>query len=473
MDDLRSGIRKRFERVSASLTERQRRLWAGAEADAIGYGGVAAVSDATGMAISTVRKGRDEVRAGSPTDGLVRDRREGGGRKRLEERDSKLPAALEKLVSPTTRGDPESPLRWTLKSTRELAAELTRQGHGVSSTKVGELLRASGYSLQGTSRTKDGKAHPDRDAQFEFIEKRVEEFLRRGLPVISVDAKKKESVGDFANQGREWQPKGKPVRVSVHSFFTEGLPRAIPYGVYDVAFNSGFVNVGTDHDTPTFAAHSIERWWNAVGCARYPNSKELFITADSGGSNSRQSHVWKARLQEFADRSRLTVHVSHFPPGTSKWNKVEHRLFSFISMNWRGIPLANYETVVSLISATTTRKGLTVRAELDEAKYALGLTINSLSTGHLKLRRDAFRGEWNYSLTPRSAAERKRQPPSKKPKVSFQARRERWGRIFLQQIQSGLSVSQFCREHGISRDSFNSTRRRQARPIRHRSKSDT
>ena len=467
--DLQQRIRRKFEQLVPALAERTRRLWAGAEADALGHGGVAAVAAATGMAISTVRKGRDEVRAGVTTSAVVRDRRAGAGRKRLEVKDPSLVPALEALVAPATRGDPESPLRWTSKSTKTLAAELTRKGHPLSGTKVAELLADSGYSLQGTSRVKEGESHPDRNGQFEFINSRTTEFLGRRVPVISVDTKKKELVGDYANRGREWQPKGKPVEVLTYDFADVSAPKAVPYGVYDVLNNNAFVNVGTDHDTPVFAVHSIERWWQLMGSARYPNAKELFITADSGGSNSRKSNVWKAQLQDLADRYQLTVHVSHYPPGTSKWNKIEHRLFSFITLNWRGRPLASYETVVSLIASTTTRKGLAVSAALDEAKYPLGVKVKRHELQTLHLERAAFHGEWNYCLRPHTEAQltASREAASKEVNpVSHAERNEKWMKLIREQLLSGMSNRRFCRERGINRNTFTGARRRLVGQIR-------
>jgi len=324
---------------------------------------------------------------------------------------------------------------------------------------------------------KEGQKHPDRNAQFEHINARSKEFISRNVPVISVDTKKKELVGEYANPGREWQPKGKAVEVLTYDFFEAlAAPKAIPYGVYDVAQNNAYVNVGTDHDTPVFAVHSIGRWWTLMGSLRYPTAKELFITADSGGSNHRKSNVWKAELQEMADRYSLTIHVSHFPPGTSKWNKIEHRLFSFISLNWRGRPLTTYQTVVSLIAGTTTQKGLKVSSELDEAKYPLGIQVERHVLRGLNLERNAFHGEWNYTLRPRtseqlaalaSGARLPRDP------ISQAERRARWMQLISQQLQSGLSNREFCRRRKINADSFISARRRIVGRIRARSKNDT
>jgi hypothetical protein len=413
------------------------------------------VARATGLAISTVRKGRDEVRS-CENSVVVRDRRPGGGRPRLEKKDPDLLRALDALVSPTTRGDPESPLRWTCKSVRVLSRELERTSHCASPSKVGQLLRKSGYSLQANVKAKEGSAHPDRDAQFKFINAKAEDFTSRGLPVISVDAKKKELVGEHANKGREWQPKGKAVEVLSHDFVDPASPPAIPYGIYDVAKNAGFVNVGIDHNTPTFAVRSIERWWQQMGCSRYPSAKELFITADAGGSNSSRAKLWKLKLQEVADRTGLIVHVSHFPPGTSKWNKIEHRLFSFISINWRGHPLTSYETLVQLIAGTRTAKGLTVSAELDASKYAIGVRASREAIEGLRLERNPFHGEWNYALFPRSAEQRAAALHAKPVdrRGSHAAARERWLKIFDQQRHSGLGHAAFCDANGINRSSY-------------------
>lgn len=456
-------VAKKFKALRSSLTERGRRLWAGTEADALGRGGVAWVAKATGMAISTVRKGRDEVRAEKAIE-VVRDRRSGAGRHRLEKKDPQVLAVLDSLVNPTTRGDPESPLRWTCKSARVLARELTSAGHAVGRDKIRQLLKAAGYSLMGNAKTKEEGNHPDRNAQFEFINARAQGFISRGLPVISVDAKKKELVGEYANHGREWQRKGEPVEVLTHDYCSnESHRKATPYGIYDVAQNIGFVNVGTDNNTPAFAVRSIGKWWEQMGRQRYPAAKELFITADAGGSNGPKPRVWKADLQSMADRTGLTIHVSHFPPGTSKWNKIEHRLFSFISINWRGRPLVNYETVVSLIAATTTAKGLTVSAELDPHKYPLGITVEKHVMEGLQLERSNFHGEWNYTLHPRSEAQQAASEicaSIRRLSTSQAERRNRWIKLILEQQHSGLSIKRFCREHDINVYSFFWARRR-------------
>jgi hypothetical protein len=389
--------------LKATLDERGRRLWAGSEAHAIGWGGVALVARATGMAISTVRKGRDEARAGAKPSDVVNVRRKGAGQLPYEQQYPETWAKLEKLVDPVTRGDPESPLRWTCKSTLVLATELFAQ-HAIriSDKTVGKLLRDHGYSLQAPNKSVEGAQHPDRNAQFEHINARAQECVERGVPVISVDTKKKELIGNFKNQGQEWQPQGEPDLVDVHDFPSDAVGKAIPYGIYDMAANHGFVSVGTDHDTPLFAVVSIEAWWKQVGSKRYPNAREIFITADAGGSNSHRSRVWKYELQRVADELGLSVRVSHFPPGTSKWNKIEHRLFSFISMNWRGRPLRTYETIVNLIGNTTNRGGLLVQARLDRRKYPIGREVSDKQMRELKIEREDFHGDWNYVIRPRN-----------------------------------------------------------------------
>jgi hypothetical protein len=397
-------LRQKWRQLKATMDERGRRLWAGAEADAVGWGGVAMVARVTGMAISTVRKGRDEVRTGARREDVVKVRRAGGGRRAHEVVFPELWPALERLVDPVTRGDPESPLRWTCKSTHVLSTEMFRQ-HGirVSDKTVARLLREHGYSLQAPNKSVEGAQHPDRNAQFEHINAKAEACIERDIPVISVDTKKKELVGNFKNAGQEWQPTAEPQLVDVHDFPEDAVGKAIPYGVYDVAANNGFVSVGTDHDTPVFAVTSIEAWWKQVGSKRYPGARDLFITADAGGSNGYRSHVWKYELQRVADKLDISIHVSHFPPGTSKWNKVEHRLFSFISMNWRGRPLRTYETIVNLISNTTNRGGLVVRARLDRRRYPLGKKISKKDLAALNIERETFHGDWNYVIRPRKA----------------------------------------------------------------------
>jgi Rhodopirellula transposase DDE domain len=399
--DAEQTVRDKWRQLRATMGERARRLWAGTEAGAMGYGGVAAVARATGLAISTVRKGRDEARAGARPDDVVRVRRSTGKRP-YEATHPEVWPALDKLVDPVTRGDPESPLRWTSKSTHVLAAELFAQ-HGIriSDKTVAKLLRAHGYSLQAPNKSVEGTQHPDRNAQFKHINAKAEACIQRGVPVISVDTKKKELVGNFKNGGREWQPQGEPELVDVHDFPDDAIGKAIPYGIYDVAANDGFVSVGVDHDTPVFAVTSIEAWWKQVGAQRYLDARELFITADAGGSNSYRSHVWKHQLQQLADKLDLSIHVSHFPPGTSKWNKIEHRLFSFISINWRGRPLRTFETIINLISNTTNRGGLVVRARLDRRRYPTGKQVSVKELHELKIERDDFHGDWNYVIRPR------------------------------------------------------------------------
>ena len=398
-------VRKKFIALKSSMDERVTRLWAGAEAEALGRGGIAAVARATGLAISTVTKGRNELRAGVKTDDLVRVRRKGGGGKKHEVVHPELVPALKKLVDPATRGDPESTLRWSAKSAIALSREMF-ETHGirVSDKTVGKLLHELGYSLQAAKKTVEGTQHPDRNAQFEHINAQAKRCIERGVPFISVDTKKKELIGNFKNAGVEWQPKDAPELVDVHDFPTDAIGKAIPYGVYDVADNSGFVNVGTDHDTPVFAVTSIEAWWMRMGRKRYPDATELFITADAGGSNGYRARVWKFELQRLADKLGLPIHVSHFPPGTSKWNKVEHRLFSFITMNWRGKPLRTYETIVSLIGNTTNSGGLVVKATLDRRNYAIGRKITPKQMLELKIERNDFHGDWNYTIRPRAAA---------------------------------------------------------------------
>lgn len=396
-------MRKKFRALRETMNERVTRLWAGAEAEAIGWGGIAAVSRATGLAISTVQKGRNEVRAGDVPADLVGARRRGAGRRRHEEVHPDLVPALEELVDPVTRGDPESALRWSAKSAVALAREVTQAfGIPVSDKTVAKLLRKLGYSVQAPKKSVEGTQHPERNAQFEHINAQAKKCIKRGTPFISVDTKKKELIGNFKNAGVEWQRKGEPELVDVHDFPSQAIGKAIPYGIYDVGDDSGFVNVGTDHDTPVFAVASIETWWKRMGTKRYPNVTDLYITADAGGSNSHRSRVWKYELQRLADKTGLTIHVSHFPPGTSKWNKVEHRLFSFITMNWRGRPLRTYETVVSLISNTTNQRGLVVKARLDRRRYATGRKVTAAQMRTLNIRPARARGDWNYTVCPRS-----------------------------------------------------------------------
>ena len=395
-----SGIKKRFSVLSGLLDERSRRLVAAAESLALGRGGISAVSRATRMSRPVIRLGLGELE-NPQTVVRGRVRRPGGGRKRIVETDSDLVGDLEGLVEPATRGDPESPLRWTCKSVRRLAEELKRQGHVISYPVVAELLRQQGYSLQGNRKSQEGDSHPDRNAQFEYINRKVKRFLASQQPVISVDTKKKELVGNFKNSGRELRPQGEPEKVRVHDFVIPELGRATPYGVYDLAQNTGWVSVGMDHDTAEFAVETIRRWWKDMGRPVYPQANRLLITADAGGSNGPRLRLWKVELQKLADQTGLRIAVCHFPPGTSKWNKIEHRLFSFISQNWRGKPLISFEVIVNLIAATTTARGLKVHAELNDQPYPAGTQIADKELAEVRLKRDKFHGEWNYEVHPR------------------------------------------------------------------------
>src|SRR3954452_9435338 len=392
-------VRARFEMLAPFLNERTRRLAAAAEAAAIGRGGIAKVSRATGVSRRAIASGLDQLRAPDALD-AGRIRRPGGGRKRTVETDATLRADLERMIDPVTRGDPESPLRWTCKSIRKLTEELRRVGHATSRRMVAELLHELGYSLQANRKTIAGKGHPDRNAQFEHINRKVRAALKSGGPVISVDAKKKELVGDFKNAGREWRPEGDPEPVRVYDFIIPGLGRVTPYGIFDIARNAGWVNVGTDHDTSAFAVESIRRWWNSMGRVQYPEAKSLLITADGGGSNGSRVRLWKLELQRLASETGLRISVCHFPPGTSKWNKIEHRLFSFISQNWRGRPLVSHEVIVNLIAATTTETGLKVSCELDRNSYPSGIKVSKEDMARVSLRKDKFHGEWNYTILP-------------------------------------------------------------------------
>jgi hypothetical protein len=394
-----AAISARYLTLAPLLDERARRLVAGAEAIAIGRGGVAAVARATGLARTTVQRGVDDVRAGD-TLGRGRVRRPGAGRPPIEARDPTLRADLEALIEPTSRGDPESPLRWTTRSVRTLADALRRGGHAVSHQTVSELLVKMGYSLQANRKTLEGASHPDRDAQFHHIDGAVQLQLSLGQPVISVDTKKKELIGPFRNGGRELRPKGQPERVRVHDFLIPELGRASPYGVYDLAANEAWVSVGTDHDTAAFAVESIRRWWTTMGAPLYPAATRLLVTADCGGSNGYRIRLWRRELQRLADETGLAISVCHFPPGTSKWNKIEHRLFCHITRNWRGRPLVSLEAVVNLIANARTDKGLVVNAALDEAAYAKGITVSDAELAAVQLERDAFHGEWNYTTFP-------------------------------------------------------------------------
>jgi len=387
-----------MDRLWPHLNERARRLLAASEARALGRGGITLVSRACGLSRVTITKGLREL--DEPPLPAGRVRHAGGGRPLIEVVDLDLPESLEAMVEPVSRGDPESPLRWTSKSTRTLAAELTASGHPVSHETVAQLLRVLGYSLQSTRKTREGKQHPDRDAQFRFINNEVRKALAAKRPVISVDTKKKELVGDYTNAGQQWRPTKTPHRVKVHDFPTPEVPRAYPYGIYDLARNSGFVNIGTDHDTAAFAVASIRGWWRAEGRHLYPRVRSLLITADGGGSNGYRQRLWKLKLQDLADGTGLIIRVCHFPPGTSKWNKVEHRLFSFIASNWRGEPLRDYETIVRLIATTTTAKGLEVSCRLDRRRYPVGTKVTDEELARVRLYPNPFHGEWNYAIRP-------------------------------------------------------------------------
>jgi len=394
-----AAIRVRYEALLPHLDERGRRVFAACEARAAGYGGIAAVSRATGIAASTIGRGLGELADAARLE-TSRVCRPGGGRKPLVLTDASLMDDLLSLVSPDERGDPMSPLRWTCKSLRRLAAELTERGHQVSHTVVGELLKQCNFSLQANRKTREGDDHPDRDAQFEYINGSVSASLAARQPVISVDTKKKELVGDFRNGGREWRPQGEPEEVRVHDFLIKELGRAVPYGIYDLAANAGWVSVGMDHDTSVFAVQTIRRWWHDVGAARHPGARHLTITADGGGSNASRSRLWKRELQRLANELGIKINVHHLPPGASKWNKIEHRLFSFISMNWRAKPLVSYRVIVDLISATTTDTGLTVRCELDTSRYPKGVAVTDHEMAQINIQRADFHGEWNYTIKP-------------------------------------------------------------------------
>lgn len=394
-----SQLQQKFAPLWPLLDERTRRLMAASEARALGHGGVSLVSRACGLSRKAITKGQWEIEEGT-VPSLGRIRRPGGGRKKILDHDPRLLGALDRLIDPETRGDPESPLRWICKSTRTLAAQLTRRKHPVSHMKVAQLLREQGYSLQGNRKTEEGGDHPDRDAQFRHINTQVKRALAKGVPVISVDTKKKELVGNYENGGRQWLPAKQPVKVNGHDFPQPDIPRAYPYGVYDVERNRGFVNVGTNHDTGAFAVASIRGWWRAEGRRLYPKTRDLLITADAGGSNGWRLRLWKLELQKLADETGLALSVCHFPPGTSKWNKIEHRLFSFISSNWRGEPLRDYETIVRLIARTTTAKGLKVTCRLDRRKYPTGRKVTDEEMKRVNLERNKFHGDWNYTIRP-------------------------------------------------------------------------
>lgn len=393
-------IREKFRALVADLDERGRRRWAATEARSLGWGGVSAVAAATGISDRTIRNGIAELDAADrlPSD---RQRRPGGGRKSREREQPGLIHALERLVEPDSRGDPRSPLRWTCKSTRELAGALRGQGFQVSDRKVGHLLKAAGYSLQSNRKNREGSQHPDRDAQFRHIAKRVTARQRRGEPALSVDTKKKEVLGNLKNAGKTYRPRGEPVEVDVHDFPDPKLGKAIPYGVFDLNHNEAGISVGITHDTAQFAVEALRRWWERLGRARYRSPRRILITADSGGSNSSRNRLWKLELQKFADETGMTIEVCHFPPGTSKWNKIEHRVFCHITRNWQGVPLESLEVVVQLIGATRTREGLQVHAWLDEARYEKGRKVTDAEMAEIHLTPNKFHGEWNYEIRPR------------------------------------------------------------------------
>ena len=396
-----AGIKQRFAALRGALDERSRRLIAAAESQAIGRGGISAVSKVTGMSRPVIRQGLKELKQPAVWTPGSRIRRPGGGRKKAVDRDPSLKSDLEALLESTTRGDPESPLRWTCKSVRKLTAELRGMEHRISHQVVADLLHELGYSLQANRKTKEGASHPDRNAQFEHLNGKVKWHLGRKEPVISVDTKKKELIGDFKNGGRELRPRGDPERVRVHDFLIPELGRANPYGIYDIGRNIGWVSVGVDHDTAAFAVETIRRWWRSMGRKVYPKATRLLITADSGGSNGSRVRLWKLELQKLADETGLRIAVCHFPPGTSKWNKIEHRLFSFISQNWRGKPLISLEVIVSLIAATTTTTGLRVHSEIDSRTYPQGVKVSEKEMALVNLRPDKFHGDWNYEIRPR------------------------------------------------------------------------
>ena len=401
-----SPIRDRFASLSPHLDERARRLFAASEALSAGYGGIAAVARATGIAVSTIGRGLKELKGTSCPADVKRVRRPGGGRKTLVSGSPTLLRDLLALVEPTERGDPMSPLRWTCKGTRRLAKELSAMGHKISRTVVGELLNAQKFSLQGNRKTLEGGQSPDRDAQFHHINESVAKALAENQPVISVDTKKKELVGDFKNNGKEWRPQGVPEEVRVHDFIIPELGRAVPYGVYDIAANAGWVSVGMSADTAEFAVNTIRRWWYEIGRVRYPGTKCLTITADGGGSNGSRVRLWKRELQRLSNELNIDITVHHLPPGTSKWNKIEHRLFSFITMNWRGKPLVSYQAIISLIGATTTESGLTVRCEQDQAIYRKGTKVPDGDMAMINIVRAEFHGEWNYMIRPNDRPDR-------------------------------------------------------------------
>jgi hypothetical protein len=392
-------LQTKYASLAPALTERSRRLWAATEAKALGHGGIALVERATGISRSTIQRGTRELESGE-TLSPDRSRRRGGGRKPVIEKDPALLADLDALVEPTAWGDPDAPLRWTVKSVRVLADALQALGHDVSHTVVAELLHQLDYSLQGNRKTREGRQHPDRDAQFRYISNQVRRFQKSGQATISVDTKKKELVGDFKNSGREWRPKRDPEPVRVHDFLIPAHGKAIPYGVYDLQRNEGWVSVGIDHDTASFAVNAIRRWWKLMGRPGYSGTSSLLITADAGGSNGSRLRLWKWELHRFASRTGLSITVCHFPPGTSKWNKIEHRLFSHIAMNWRGKPLVSLAAIVSLIASTRSEAGLRVRSEIDQRRYPAGVSVTDEQMSKVAIRRHRFHGDWNYTIKP-------------------------------------------------------------------------
>jgi hypothetical protein len=393
-------IEAKFNALVGDLDERGKRRWAAAEAMAIGYGGITAVALATGLSDRTIRTGIRELRSENPVSS-GRQRHPGGGRKPLEHSQEDLVDAIDRLVEPMQRGDPQSPLRWTCKSLRNLQHELRSQGYSVGRTKISKILRSQGYSLQGNRKTREGTDHPDRNAQFEHIARRVTACRRGGRPAISVDTKKKETLGNKANVGKEYRPKGQPVEVDTHDFPDKELGKAIPYGVYDIKINEAWVSVGVSRDTAEFAVEAIRCWWKRLGKKRYKKPKRLLITADSGGSNGHRNRLWKYELQRFADQTGMIIEVCHYPPGTSKWNKIEHRLFCHITRNWRGVPLETHQVVVNLVSSTRTEEGLEVHCRLDSKDYPKGRKISKAEMECLRIKRNAFHGEWNYEILPR------------------------------------------------------------------------
>jgi transposase len=394
-------VRRKYAALAGTLTERSRRLWAATEAMAVGHGGIAVVERATGISRSTITRGIREIASGKSDDlPPARARRPGAGRKQAIEKDRSLLDDLDSLIEPVTRSDPETPLRWTAKSVRNLAEELQAMEHEVSYRTVARVLTEAGFSLQANRKTREGEQHVDRDEQFRYIDRLVRAQLRRGAPAVSVDTKKKELVGDFKNPGREWRPKGEPEPVRVHDFIIPDQGKAIPYGVYDLSRDEGWVSVGIDHDTASFAVKAVRQWWKVMGRTAYPAADSLLITADAGASNGSRVRLWKWELHKFANRTGLSITVCHFPPGTSKWNKIEHRLFSYIAMNWRGKPLVSLAAIVNLIGSTTTSSGLRIRSEIDHGSYPLGVKITDQQLARIKQERHRFHGDWNYTIRP-------------------------------------------------------------------------